>query len=77
MQLSVRGIYRQGAIELTEPIDGISESDVIVTFIQPQESIDKLELRKRFVERMIRGVHFVGLIPTREDLYAERVDKFL
>ena len=35
MMQAVKGIYRDGKVELLEPPSGITEGEVIVTFVQP------------------------------------------
>lgn len=37
---SVEGIYRNGRVELTEPLDGAEGARVIVTLLRPQEPVD-------------------------------------
>jgi hypothetical protein len=75
MLLSLPGIYREGAIELSEPPVGISNSDVIVTFLAPRSTEDEQAIRGRFIARLKRGFDFVGPIPNRTELYAERTSR--
>lgn len=75
--ISIKGFYRGGQIELTECPDGLQESPVIVTFLaEPAPEVDRETLRKRFFERMRQGIDFGGTIPTREEIYAERLGRF-
>lgn len=75
--ISIRGYYRSGHIELKECPDGLQESPVIVTFlVEPASGVEKETLRKRFFERMRQGIDFGETIPTREEIYAERLGRF-
>ena len=76
MYLSVPGKYRDGSVELTESLEGISESDVIVTFLAPRKALDEQTMRTRFTARMRRGIDFEGTMPSRTDIYADRISKF-
>jgi hypothetical protein len=40
MVRSVEGIYRDGRVELLEPLDGADGERVIVTLVQPTKSVD-------------------------------------
>jgi len=40
MEKSVEGIYRNGRVELLEPLGGAEGSRVIVTLIHPPKSVD-------------------------------------
>ncbi|PZO55363.1 MAG: hypothetical protein DCF15_10735 [Phormidesmis priestleyi] len=40
MMQTVKGVYRQGKVELLEPPSGITEGEVLVTFIETK-SLDK------------------------------------
>ena len=77
--LTVEGTYREGKVELAETPDGIREARVLVTFLPEQETgaRNKEALRQRFLARLRRGVDFgTQPLPTREELYAERIDRF-
>ncbi|WP_414552146.1 hypothetical protein [Anabaena sp. CCY 0017] len=41
MLQSIEGVYKQGKVELTELPSDISESRVIVTFLEPKKSYKK------------------------------------
>jgi hypothetical protein len=43
MVKSVEGIYRDGKVELVEPLEGAEGSRVIVTWVQPSPSVDLRE----------------------------------
>jgi len=43
MVKSVEGIYRDGKVELLEPLEGAEGSRVIVTWVQPYASVDLRE----------------------------------
>lgn len=47
MVKSVEGIYRNGKVELVEPLAGAEGSRVIVTWVQPAEPVD---LRERGID---------------------------
>ena len=47
MVKSVEGIYRNGKVELLEPLEGAEGSRVIVTLLHPAKSI---ELRERGID---------------------------
>jgi hypothetical protein len=47
MVKSVEGIYRNGRVELVEPLTEAEGSRVIVTWVQPSEAID---LRERGID---------------------------
>ena len=47
MVQSVEGIYRNGKVELLEPLAGAEGSRVIVTLVRPAESVD---LRERGID---------------------------
>lgn len=75
---AVRGVYRNGTIELEELPEGIREAEVVVTFLTDL-SIDPSQrerLRQRFFERMKRGYPIGGKGYTnREELYEERLTR--
>jgi hypothetical protein len=48
MVKSVEGIYRNGKVELMEPLDEAEGSRVIVTWVQPAGSVD---LRDRGIDQ--------------------------
>ncbi len=77
--LTVEGTYREGKVELAEKPSGVSEARVLVTFLPEQVTVapGKEALRQRFLARLQRGVDFgAEPLPTREELYAERVGRF-
>jgi predicted DNA-binding antitoxin AbrB/MazE fold protein len=47
MDKSVEGIYRNGRVELLEPLPGAEGSRVIVTLVRPAEPVD---LRERGID---------------------------
>lgn len=49
MVKSVEGIYRDGRVELVEPLAEAEGSRVIVTWVQPTEPVD---LRKRGIDEV-------------------------
>ncbi|WP_089094083.1 hypothetical protein [Nodularia sp. NIES-3585] len=44
MLQSIEGVYKQGKVELTELPSDISESRVIVTFLEPKKSFQKKQI---------------------------------
>ena len=64
MVKSVEGIYRNGKVELTEPLDGAEGSRVIVTWVHPSEAVD---LRKRGIDESQAGDLRRRLAPFAED----------
>jgi len=77
--LTLEGIYEDGAIQLTEQPQGVKRSRVVVTFLPemvPNSEIREV-LRRRFLARLEHGVDFGSEpLPTREDLYADRLNRF-
>ena len=79
--LTLDGIYKNGKVELCEPACGVDEPRVTVTFLDTdaKKSAERREeLRQRFFARLRRGVDFGDEpISTREELYADRLNRFL
>ena len=79
-QLTIEGIYENGRVELGEQPLGVKRSRVMVTFLtqEPVSNEDHREdLRQRFLARLAGGVDFgADPLPTREDLYADRLKQF-
>jgi hypothetical protein len=88
--LTLEGIYRDGKVELAEePADVGDETRVLVTFLpatakemgtaspySPDEQ-EHAEVLNRLIDRMRKGFHLGGgRLPTREEIYAERLDRF-
>lgn len=76
--LEVKGIYRNGKIELSETPSEVGESaEVIVTFIGVQASEQERKAAiERVVEDMREGLSLGGApYPKREDLY-DRVKRY-
>ena len=61
---SVEGIYRNGKLELVEPLKEAEVSRVIVTWIQPAEAVD---LRERGIDEIQAADLRRRLAPFAED----------
>ncbi len=83
--LTVEGIYKDGAVELSERPNHIEEATrVLVTFLpsaSPSDMVmgdtsqDRETLRQQAFARMREGIHLGGPpYPNREDLY-DRFDR--
>jgi len=64
MVTSVEGIYRDGKVELVEPLAGAEGSRVIVTWVHPSETID---LRERGIDESQAADLRRRLAPFAED----------
>jgi len=51
MLLTVKGIYKDGKVEVAEKPDGITQSDVLVTFLAPE----KAEMGQRMLYGQFAG----------------------
>jgi len=78
--LIVDGVYENGKVELAETPVGVEKARVRVTFLLPEAETDaerREALRQRFLARLQRGVDFGSEpLPTREELYASRLNRF-
>lgn len=79
--VTVKGVYRDGLVEIPEAPSGTAAGTlVLVTFLMQEVVLadDKREqLRQKFLARLRRGEDFgKEPLPTREELYAERLDRF-
>ena len=78
--LTLEGIYKNGKIELCEPACGVEESRVTVTFLDAEARVSaerREELRKEFIAHLGVGIDFGDMpFPSREEMYAGRLDKF-
>ena len=89
--LTIKGVYRDGKVELSERPDGLAaEVPVLVTFLPakpagenepPSRAADTARARREAGERLIamfeKGIDLGGPpYPKREDLY-DRVDRFI
>ena len=78
--VTLEGIYEDGKIALGEIPVGVKRSRVMVTFLAPEKVADadrREELRQSFLARLQHGVDFGSdPLPTREELYANRLDRF-
>lgn len=75
---TVRGVYRNGTVELEEAPEGVHEADVLVTFLTERvvDPVQRERLRQQFFERMKRGYPIGGKGYTnREELYEERLTR--
>lgn len=74
---SIRGVYRNGQIELEEKPEGITEAQVVVTFMPQMDEQTRNALRQRFFKRMEQGIDFGSEpLPTREEIYEERIGRY-
>ena len=64
MEKSVEGIYRNGKVELLEPLAGAEGSRVIVTLLRPAEPVD---LRERGIDESQAADLRRRLAPFAED----------
>ena len=64
MVKSVEGVYRNGKVELAEPLDEADGSRVIVTFVQPGVTVD---LRERGIDELQAADLRRRLAPFAED----------
>ncbi|MBI3680340.1 MAG: hypothetical protein HY235_08080 [Acidobacteria bacterium] len=64
MVKSVEGVYRNGKVELMEPIAGAEGSRVIVTWVRPANSVD---LRERGIDESQAAGLRRRLAPFAED----------
>ena len=64
MEKSVEGIYRNGKVELLEPLAGAEGSRVIVTLVRPAEPVD---LRERGISESQAADLRRRLAPFAED----------
>ena len=64
MVKSVEGIYRNGKVELAEPVADAEGSRVIVTWVHPAESVD---LRERGIDESQAADLHRRLAPFAED----------
>jgi hypothetical protein len=87
--LAVEGIYKDGQLELLESPGDIKEARVIVTFLpeessrpedEPTETVSETENRRlagdRLIAALASGHDLGGRKFNREELYAERLDRF-
>ena len=77
--ISILGRYRHGNIELFERPEGIDEAEVIVTFLHAgrDDDAERLEALNRLIEIMSKGHDLGGApYPTRDEIYAERLDRY-
>jgi hypothetical protein len=83
--VTVKGIYKDGKVELSErPAEIAETARVLVTFLPAngwegeaaaEQNLDRETLRQRAFERMKKGIHLGGPpYPKREELY-DRCDK--
>ena len=83
--VTVKGIYKDGKVELSErPAEIAETAHVLVTFLPAdgwegeaaeEQNLDRETLRKQAFERMKKGIHLGGPpYPKREELY-DRCDK--
>ena len=77
---TIEGTYKDGKVELSEMPEGVEEAHVLMTFFPPEHAVDERRreaLRLRFLDRLKRGVDFgTEPLPTWEELYAERLDRY-
>ena len=77
--ITVEGVYDNGTVRLAERPRGVSRAKVMVTFLaeSTESAASGDALRRRFLERLERGVDFGSApLPTREELYADRLGRF-
>jgi hypothetical protein len=80
----LEGVYEDGKIEFAEIPVGLKRARVMVTFLPdetaaavPGDSAKRREGGRQLVEMLQRGVDFgTEPLPTREELYADRIDRF-
>lgn len=78
--LTIEGIYENGRIQLMETPTDVQKARVMVTFlpkdVKPDEPAFQEALRQKFMQRLRKGVDFgTEPLPTREELYADRLDR--
>lgn len=73
MVKSVEGVYRNGKVELTEPIAGAEGSRVIVTWLHPATSVD---LRERGIDESQAADLRRRLAPFTEDWDRPEMDAY-
>jgi hypothetical protein len=75
MSTTVRGIYRNGKVELLEKPTGVDEAEVVVTFPdsdRPAEDASSQQEQRQAVRKWLRetGWHMGGApYPTRDELH--------
>ena len=76
----IEGHYKNGRIDLAEIPADIREANVIVTFLPPIQQEQKTAsevLRQKFLSRLEQGIDFGSApLPTREEIYADRIDRY-
>jgi hypothetical protein len=73
MPKSVEGVYRNGKVELVEPLAEPEGSRVIVTFVQPASSVD---LRERGIDEFQAADLRRRLAPFAEDWDLPEMDLY-
>ncbi len=83
---TVEGTYKNGKVELAEMLAGVDGARVLVTFLNPEQSMkpdtatineqNRKKFRASVLARMEKGFHLGGSpYLRREELY-ERIDRY-